>query len=604
MCIEIRTKISQLSLHLETGACLEYIHGCYQYQRYEECIEWCNKLIKSSEVGSNSKAVAKLYKGKGLFYHYQKQQKILKDTFQSMSQENFYGRQKLYNSDNKQVIALLGYALDQKLINIDDEASKMLDLAMIDYIWETNDLKSCERCLLCRQKAKLRRSHLCPKALLEDFATGMTLPEDRKIFLFGHHQEGPLKSPKEITLWMFCSKCEELLSGCGETQFASEFFRKIYDTSDPERPQKEQDIHYGKWLYEFALGIIFRGLAQKSLSSGSFANENDVYELFLQCRCCLLSHNAGTKPAVALLLSPTSPSSSKSAGFINQALHMATLFSIAFFRLSDGLMYVPISAEFFLAKFGIIHFLVKVNAADNVILPPETFINPLGGTYKVPENSSRKEILPAGIWSLLYFQANKLVQVYRKFPIRHVEATEKKKLIQPSPEAQETFMFEDAAMTDSEAMKSNPEKFSSTSVDINLLPQGYVLNRFSGSTVTLVLPDNHHILLHATFRQSAGEVEETIFLAIGTKMDYSSERPYLLYNCIEPSMQLSLGFCISTDNLSIGELLPGSPKEQSMKRKQFIEQASERLHTFLPEILKVKGVFSFCSLKHRMALTG
>ena len=112
----------------------------------------CDKLIKSSDITKESKDDAKLCKGKALFHLYRNQQELLKNTSQPMSHERFHEKQKLCHSDNEEVIALLGYSLDQKLISVQDEASKMIGLAMIDYIWEANDLKSCERCLLCRKK--------------------------------------------------------------------------------------------------------------------------------------------------------------------------------------------------------------------------------------------------------------------------------------------------------------------------------------------------------------------------------------------------------------------------------------------------------------------
>ena len=597
-----------ISFHTETEACLEYIHGCYQYQKYTECMELCNKLIESSDITKGSKDDAKLYKAKALFHLYRNQQKLLKNTSQSVSHEQFHEMQKLCHRDNKEVITLLGYLLDQKLISVENKASEMLDLAMIDYIWETNDLKSCERCLLCRKKAQLRRSYLFPKALLDSFTSEITLPEDRKIFLYDRYQKDPVESPQESVFWMFCNECEELLNSHGETQFACDFFRKIYDTSDPERPEKEQEIYYGKWLYQFALGTVFRGLAQKKLSTSSFVNESDVYQLFLQCRHCLQNINCldeiGDKPSVAILVNPTSVSSGAKAGFINQVLHMATLFNIASFQLSDGLVHVPIRAEFFLAKIGIIHFIVNFNTADCATLPPETYINPLGGTYKVPEDNSRHAVLPVGIWSLLNFHANELLRAYQESPVYHVEATcRETKLVQPSQEVQRTFMSEESAATEAETIKSSSERldFPGSFLVVNLLPQDFVLSRSSG---TLVLPDSHKILLHATVRQSAGDVEETLFLAAGSDaVNYIPENMYLIYNCNEPSMQLSIGFLISANDLSVTEILPKSSREHVVA-ELFIKQARGRLNKLLPEILKAKGVFSLHSLKHRMIITG
>ena len=589
-----------MSLYPEIEACLEYIRGCYQYQKYGECIEWCDKLIKASGVATDQKADVKLYKGKALFHHYCKQQKLLKSTYKSMSCEKYQKQQQLCHSDNRQVIVLLGYALDQKLIKVEDEASEMLDSSMINYIWETNDLKSCERCLLCRKRAVLRKSHLCPKVLLDDFASEMVSPEDRKIFLFDHHQEGILKSSKEVTLWMFCSECEGLLSGHCETHFARDFFERIYNKSDLEIPQKEEEIHYGKWLYEFALGIVFRGLVHPT---SSFANEKDAYQLFLQCRHCLQNvdnlDGIDSKPLIAILVGPTKLRASKSAGYLNQVLNTAFLFSKAPFRLSDGLINVPITAEFYLAKFGIIHFIVGLNTADGTVLPPELYINPLGGTYKV-ENASRQSILPAGILSLLKFHADELMKANREFPVHYVLATQEK--VHQSHKAQETSAVDGAAPIGIGALLSEELNSLSTFMSVNLLPQEFVLRHFFETPGTLILPDGHKILLHSTFRQSADEVEETIFLAVDSS-DYSTE-PYIIYSCRESSLQLSIGLFISSNDLSVTELLPGSAKGPFMNGEFFVKKAKERLNKLLPGILKMKGVFSLHSLKLRMLTAG
>ena len=47
----------------------------------------------------------------------------------------------------KEVIQMLGAALDGGYL--DAEASKFLDLSMIAYVSETNNLKPLQRCVLC-----------------------------------------------------------------------------------------------------------------------------------------------------------------------------------------------------------------------------------------------------------------------------------------------------------------------------------------------------------------------------------------------------------------------------------------------------------------------
>jgi len=269
---------------------------------------------------------------------------------------------------------------------------------------------------------------------------------------------------------MFCSECEGLLNGHCEAQFARDFFERIYSRSDLEMPQKEEEIRYGKWLYEFALGIVFRGLIQ---ATSSFTNEKDAYQLFIQCRHCLQNVNnldsIDSKPLIAILVGPTTFRASKSAGYLNQVLNTAFVFSKAPFRLSDGLTNVPITAEFYFAKFGIIHFIVRLNTADSTVLPPELYINPLGGTYKVLENALRQSILPAGVLSLLKFHADELMKANREFPVHYVLATQEK--VHQSHKAQETGTVDGAASIDIGALLSEELNSLSTFMSVNLLPQ-------------------------------------------------------------------------------------------------------------------------------------
>ena len=46
-------------------------------------------------------------------------------------------------------------------------------------------------------------------------------------------------------------------------------------------------IDYGEWLYCFALGIVFRSLINEAVTS--FANEDEIYTLFIHCRKLLLT---------------------------------------------------------------------------------------------------------------------------------------------------------------------------------------------------------------------------------------------------------------------------------------------------------------------------
>ena len=97
---------------------------------------------------------------------------------------------------------------------------------MIDYMRETNCLNNCKRCLLCRKKTVLRRSHLLPKFILKAIAEDLIVGDDHKVFvpLIG---KAVKKSAGEATFWMLCSECEERLCQNGEQQFAEQIHKKI-----------------------------------------------------------------------------------------------------------------------------------------------------------------------------------------------------------------------------------------------------------------------------------------------------------------------------------------------------------------------------------------
>lgn len=142
---------------------LRYANGCLEFKNYNDCIEVCDIVITAITNGTDPTSIeAKIIKGKAKFYVYkQKLQHILVNGNVVATPE---GRNVLYNecfNSMKEAIALLGNGLDQNLL--DKEGSKLLDWAMIDCLSMTNQLNKCNRCLLCRQKRPLSRSHVWPK---------------------------------------------------------------------------------------------------------------------------------------------------------------------------------------------------------------------------------------------------------------------------------------------------------------------------------------------------------------------------------------------------------------------------------------------------------
>ena len=132
---------------VDPADCLFYCKVDYQCERYEECITFCTIAEKNSKL-HNDKLNLKIWRAKSLFKVYKREQRYLR--LKSLSKSEYYQLHKKCYEKTKEVIGILGMALDNDCL--DSEGSKMFDLAMMDYIHGTNKLNDCKRCYLCRRK--------------------------------------------------------------------------------------------------------------------------------------------------------------------------------------------------------------------------------------------------------------------------------------------------------------------------------------------------------------------------------------------------------------------------------------------------------------------
>lgn len=224
-----------------------------------------------------------ILKGKALYHSYQGSQRVYLKLRSSMPAKTIEPFKSQFYRKALECIRILGHAHDNKVL--DDEGSELLDHAMVDYAREMNGLKDCKRCLLCRHKKEVRRSHIIPKSILKEVANDLMVDSnDHKVFvpLIGKNIK---KSAGEATFWLLCAECEERLSKNGENQFMESVYRHVC----PGRRVKvcEIAIQYGPWFYTFCIGILFRALAISS--QFGTANDADLYLLFTFCRNHLLS---------------------------------------------------------------------------------------------------------------------------------------------------------------------------------------------------------------------------------------------------------------------------------------------------------------------------
>ena len=162
---------------LDLGLLLVLSEGAYQHRRYERCIQWCGMLFTcaESEKRNSAKALAKAFSGKSYFHIYRRKQQLFQEVQSELSSKEFHLQSdSVYNKATRAIVDL-GEAFEADLSVADEEGLRFLDISIIDLVCHTNGLKDIARCLLCRKKSKLLRSHLCPDAILRAFATG--LPE-------------------------------------------------------------------------------------------------------------------------------------------------------------------------------------------------------------------------------------------------------------------------------------------------------------------------------------------------------------------------------------------------------------------------------------------
>ena len=376
---------------------------------YKECDRQCSKLGGDVE--------AKILKAKSLYHIYMQEHMLLEQRSNSLSKQVLQQELKCCHSKAKEVISILGRALDENLSLFDMECSEMLDLVMINYMLNTNKLRDTRRCLLCRvyqgfssdsenaslvqptteldqssssdkntsdntkfkqggkkpkQKAKsgLLASHLYPESILKQFFSAVPLAKGKKVCsvagLKSIHDES-LHSFGEITLYMLCHSCEELFS-VNESWFLQNFFKRIYNINQRFSAKCDQSISYNGHLYRFCLSLIFRFLWYDNLT---ILNSSDVYSLLQQCRECLLNTNHGpiSKPDVYLLISPFNEDDGKELGSINRFLTSVLTHCFGFHPLGADLEIVnnyPLTkVHFFVIHMGVINILVKFKPSQD-----------------------------------------------------------------------------------------------------------------------------------------------------------------------------------------------------------------------------------------------
>lgn len=591
---------------LDDSRSLKYAEACYCYAHYSECVSLCEKLVKtlSSEEDKNK---TKYLMGRAHFYMYQKMTFHLKKQSRAELQhtQEYQELHKKCYQTAKSVIGLLGNALENGLLL--PEELIMLDMAMLDYI--TSAKGNCGRCLLCHQKQKLRKSHFFPRALLETFSKGASKPLDHRIFRHSNDYYGPSKSARELYYEMFCSSCENVLSKHGETQFLPQFFLKIYDQSNPEQPTAPQNIEYGGWLYQFCIGLIFRGLAVQY--SDIYINSDEVYNLFHKCRGFLrhlnpqeFPHSESSPPeniTVAVLVNPsealedTQPNMKKV--LTSEIMSYMNIQS----ALDDDTISRPHQLHAFVVHFGMINVLVSIEPGG-LDVSSEYIINPKGGSFPVPADKERGLKLPKGIWKAYQINAAKNEIRDIQIPDKVARDYEGKKILKPSELHQALFPIIESHTKAAETSLTHvmPSSLPEVIKIANFVPDQFII-RPPWAPTSISLPAGHRILVHRNYNLGRG-IGDTLFLAVGSDDSYSLDKPYALYHHYEPGLQLNYGNFVSPFNMEAQESLLDRKPKTILKGTEFdiVQNFQSICRIMLPQILSEKGIANCMSLLKRI----
>ena len=522
-----------------------------------------------------------LLKGKCLFHLYREKRAILKK--ESLPVKEYQIQISQCDSMNKNVILLLGRAVDD--YSIDSDGSKILDLAMVDYVHNTNSLNECKRCLLCRSKAELRKSHMCPHAILRAYTSGSILPKSHRIFDTSSSQVGQCKSPKEATYFMFCHSCEQKFCDFGEKQFLPLFFKKVYDNG----PQKSHSIVYKEWLYQFCLGMVFRGLAQQDICN--FYNSGDLYESFIALRSSILDSAVAFSFPVALILNPTISPEAMECGFINHVLNMPYFVAVKSYNT------VPSVAHFVVVHTGVFNIIMTLTSPKSHVVDERYIIDPREGTYPVPTEEDRTAVIPKGLWKLFQSMAIEFETRWLERPAKPAEKILQQEVVHPPEELKQTFNIVKSVETDLVrfADRIQPSTVADHCKVISLLPSGFSVSSTQQPDV-VVVPNGHRVLLHLPKSKN-----EMIILATGTAPSpFHIEKPYILYHYREPGLKLTAGFFISPTDLRACEYLPYREELYNVNKIAAVQEFRDNVHATLSKLLKRKGIHSLSHIIRRL----
>lgn len=502
---------------------LEYADGCLEFKNFFECIEVCNSILKT-KTGSSSLIIrTKITKGKARFYSYKRKlQYILVNANIRVTKEGRVVLDECFNG-MQESIALLGNGLDHNAL--DEQGSKLLDWAMIDCLSTVNQLNKCRRCLLCRQKRELKRSHVIPRFIVNTMQERAS--DEDLVFGLDKHL---LKSAGACHYHMLCGRCEELLSQNGESDFKTKF-------------PSSGEIAYSPWLFSFCAGVLIRCMSIVMQFPMHF-NDEEMYKVLLHCRKHLLQLPVVINGKTAFLSDQEikqlegltqqlkgdldiylfmSPLSSQQSFGVFQAPYPISAFILSRNKQLDSksLIYNG-QAHFFCLCCSPVTLIVQFDESLSSLKNRGFHItsNPTDSdrNYSIPSEEDRVKLLPVGIWRLMEQLRQGTVEDFNKVS-RFIGPTAKLPTSQP--------------VQTISSVTIPLETGSKVMFQISYLPKGFEIGK---PHVTLprnqcvTLPEGNQVIIHSGKRVPMQNSVLTILLCSNEdKFTSDSKRLYLIF---------------------------------------------------------------------------
>ena len=578
---------------------------------------------------------AQLFKAKSLYHWYRWEHKYLSRHYSLISRELADEKMKSCYSKAEECIRLLSRLLDNN--EIDYEGSKFLDQSLLDYIHRTNKLDKLKRCLLCRTRSDLKRSHLWPKSFLKRYSTYVSSSVATRVFVScaSHSTTSKEKSPGEVTYWMLCGKCEQILSQNGEDTFFTEMFDLVCSKGD----NVDRNVSYGSWLYNFAIGLLFRSFIFFDLE----IEEN--YLVFLHCRNHLLSlpvkhvdyaensqrslNNAqlfydvsqvSNPLSVFILVNPTTLNfDHPRKAMLFRALMDAGSAKMSPFYLSTGEHDCSGQYHFIVVRLRNFNFLIQLSGSTDYTPPLTSIVNPSGGLLFVPCEKNRWDCIPDGLWAAI----DEIAEVIEEATLRHYAYKARSGTLKPfnSPELQQYPLSSvRLEILDNERKLHGALQESSRGVyssfvtrflegaqpSLSFLPKEFqiIQKHFHTHKEYLELPQSHKILSHLTLCFTEAII--TVFLASYFYSNNSDPKFYVIVVEQIHGVQVAYGVHVvgSSDHsqLEVTEPLIDMSKVSEYHKNRFQHYCTVIKRVFI-YFFKIKQVESFEVLTQRVKCT-